>query len=145
MSRKNTPPSYTDPGGPSIVEFHSYRLSPFGPALQKTKNKKQKSSIKEKFTEHRQRYKSVSVLQSSRHQDDSPPRQSIKTPTKHVIDRMHIFVDKTCVLKANKKILLTGKNRRTTTSKKLEFRRTYIYIIKHSITILNLIITFATR
>ena len=40
MSRKNTPPSYTDPGGPSIVEFHSYRLSPFGPALQKTKNKK---------------------------------------------------------------------------------------------------------
>lgn len=58
---------------------------------------------------------------------------------------MHIFVDKTCVLKANKKILLTGKNRRTTTSKKLEFRRTYIYIIKHSITILNMVITFATR
>lgn len=34
MSRKNTPPSYTDPGGPNIVDTHSYRLSPFGPALQ---------------------------------------------------------------------------------------------------------------
>lgn len=33
MSRKKTPPSYTEPGGPSIVETHSYRLSPFGPAL----------------------------------------------------------------------------------------------------------------
>lgn len=34
MSRKNTPPSYTEPGGPRIVDTHSYRLSPFGPALQ---------------------------------------------------------------------------------------------------------------
>jgi len=34
MSRKNTPPSYTDPGGPSMVDTHSYKLSPFGPALQ---------------------------------------------------------------------------------------------------------------
>lgn len=34
MSRKNTPPSYTDPGGPRIVDTHSYRLSLFGPALQ---------------------------------------------------------------------------------------------------------------
>lgn len=34
MSRKKTPPSYTEPGGPRIVETHSYRLSPFGPALQ---------------------------------------------------------------------------------------------------------------
>lgn len=34
MSRKNTPPSYTEPGGPKIVDTHSYRLSPFGPALQ---------------------------------------------------------------------------------------------------------------
>lgn len=34
ISRKNTPPSYTDPGGPKIVETHSYRLSPFGPAEQ---------------------------------------------------------------------------------------------------------------
>lgn len=33
MSRKNIPPSYTDPGGPNIVETHSYKLSPFGPAL----------------------------------------------------------------------------------------------------------------
>lgn len=139
MSRKNTPPSYTDPGGPSIVEFHSYRLSPFGPALQKTK-KKQKIKHKRKV------YGTPVALQICfSFIVISPPRQSIKTPTKHVIDRMHIFVDKTCVLKANKKILLTGKNRRTTTSKKLEFRRTYIYIIKHSITILNMIITFATR
>lgn len=34
MSKKKTPPSYTDPGGPRIVDTHSYRLSPFGPALQ---------------------------------------------------------------------------------------------------------------
>lgn len=34
MSRKNTPPSYTEPGGPSIVDTHSYKLSPLGPALQ---------------------------------------------------------------------------------------------------------------
>lgn len=34
MSRKKTPPSYTEPGGPRIVETHSYKLSPFGPALQ---------------------------------------------------------------------------------------------------------------
>ncbi len=34
MSRKKTPPSYTDPGGPRIVDTHSYRLSPLGPALQ---------------------------------------------------------------------------------------------------------------
>lgn len=34
ISRKNTPPSYTDPGGPRMVETHSYRLSPLGPALQ---------------------------------------------------------------------------------------------------------------
>lgn len=33
MSKKKTPPSYTEPGGPSIVETHSYKLSPFGPAL----------------------------------------------------------------------------------------------------------------
>ncbi len=33
-SRKKTPPSYTDPGGPRIVDTHSYRLSPLGPALQ---------------------------------------------------------------------------------------------------------------
>ena len=34
MSRKKTPPSYTEPGGPRIVDTHSYKLSPFGPALQ---------------------------------------------------------------------------------------------------------------
>ena len=34
MSRKNTPPSYTEPGGPRMVETHSKRLSPLGPALQ---------------------------------------------------------------------------------------------------------------
>jgi len=34
ISRKKTPPSYTEPGGPRIVETHSYILSPFGPALQ---------------------------------------------------------------------------------------------------------------
>lgn len=34
MSRKNTPPSYTEPGGPRMVDTHSYKLSPFGPALQ---------------------------------------------------------------------------------------------------------------
>lgn len=34
MSRKKTPPSYTEPGGPNIVETHSYKLSPLGPALQ---------------------------------------------------------------------------------------------------------------
>lgn len=34
MSKKNTPPSYTEPGGPRIVDTHSYRLSLFGPALQ---------------------------------------------------------------------------------------------------------------
>lgn len=34
ISRKNTPPSYTEPGGPSIVDTHSYKLSPLGPALQ---------------------------------------------------------------------------------------------------------------
>ena len=34
MSRKKTPPSYTEPGGPRMVETHSKRLSPFGPALQ---------------------------------------------------------------------------------------------------------------
>ena len=34
MSRKKTPPSYTDPGGPRMVDTHSYRLSPLGPALQ---------------------------------------------------------------------------------------------------------------
>ena len=34
MSRKNTPPSYTDPGGPRMVDTHSYKLSPLGPALQ---------------------------------------------------------------------------------------------------------------
>ena len=28
MSKINTPPSYTDPGGPRIVLFHSNRLSP---------------------------------------------------------------------------------------------------------------------
>jgi hypothetical protein len=33
MSKKNTPPSYTEPGGPKIVLTHSYTLSPFGPAL----------------------------------------------------------------------------------------------------------------
>jgi hypothetical protein len=33
MSKKNTPPSYTDPGGPKIVDTHSYKLSPLGPAL----------------------------------------------------------------------------------------------------------------
>ena len=40
ISRKKTPPSYTDFGGPRIVEFHSYRLSPLGPALRKTNKKK---------------------------------------------------------------------------------------------------------
>ena len=34
MSKKKTPPSYTDPGGPRIVLTHSKRLSPLGPALQ---------------------------------------------------------------------------------------------------------------
>lgn len=34
MSKKNTPPSYTEPGGPRIVDTHSYKLSPFGPAEQ---------------------------------------------------------------------------------------------------------------
>lgn len=34
ISRKKTPPSYTDPGGPKIVDTHSYKLSPLGPALQ---------------------------------------------------------------------------------------------------------------
>lgn len=34
ISRKKTPPSYTEPGGPKIVDTHSYKLSPFGPALQ---------------------------------------------------------------------------------------------------------------
>lgn len=33
MSKKKTPPSYTEPGGPRIVLTHSYILSPFGPAL----------------------------------------------------------------------------------------------------------------
>lgn len=33
MSKKKTPPSYTEPGGPRIVLTHSYTLSPFGPAL----------------------------------------------------------------------------------------------------------------
>lgn len=138
MSRKNTPPSYTDPGGPSIVEFHSYRLSPFGPALQK-KKKKKKINHKRKF------YGTPVALQICfRFMAISPPRQSTKTSSKHVIDRMHIFDDKTSVLKVNTKILLTF-YLRTTTGKKLELRKTYIYIIKHSITILNMIITFATR
>jgi len=34
MSRKKTPLSYCDPGGPKIVDAHSYKLSPLGPALQ---------------------------------------------------------------------------------------------------------------
>lgn len=34
ISKKNTPPSYTEPGGPKIVDTHSYKLSPFGPAEQ---------------------------------------------------------------------------------------------------------------
>jgi hypothetical protein len=34
MSKKKTPPLYGDPGGPMIVLTHSYKLSPFGPALQ---------------------------------------------------------------------------------------------------------------
>lgn len=34
MSRKKTPPAYGDPPGPMMEETHSYRLSPFGPALQ---------------------------------------------------------------------------------------------------------------
>lgn len=34
MSKKKTPPSYGEPGGPSIVDTHSYKLSPLGPALQ---------------------------------------------------------------------------------------------------------------
>ena len=34
MSKKKTPPSYTDPGGPRIVDTHSYMLSPLGPALE---------------------------------------------------------------------------------------------------------------
>jgi len=33
MSKKKTPPSYTEPGGPKIVLTHSNTLSPFGPAL----------------------------------------------------------------------------------------------------------------
>lgn len=33
ISKKKTPPSYTEPGGPKIVLTHSYTLSPFGPAL----------------------------------------------------------------------------------------------------------------
>lgn len=33
MSKKKTPPSYTEPFGPSIVDTHSYKLSPLGPAL----------------------------------------------------------------------------------------------------------------
>ena len=33
MSRKKTPPSYGEPGGPRMVDTHSYRLSPLGPAL----------------------------------------------------------------------------------------------------------------
>lgn len=33
MSKKKTPPSYTEPGGPKIVLTHSYTLSPLGPAL----------------------------------------------------------------------------------------------------------------
>lgn len=33
ISRKKTPPSYTEPGGPRIVDTHSKRLSPFGLAL----------------------------------------------------------------------------------------------------------------
>jgi len=37
MSRKNTPPSYTEPGGPKMVDTHSYKLSPLGPALQQNK------------------------------------------------------------------------------------------------------------
>lgn len=34
ISKKKTPPSYTEPGGPKIVETHSYKFSFFGPALQ---------------------------------------------------------------------------------------------------------------
>ncbi len=45
MSRKNTPPSYTEPGGPNIVEHHSYRLSPFGPALKIQKKKTDVRSV----------------------------------------------------------------------------------------------------
>lgn len=37
MSRKKTPPSYTEPGGPKMVDLHSYMLSPLGPALQREK------------------------------------------------------------------------------------------------------------
>ena len=33
MSRKKTPPSYTEPGGPKMVETQSKRLSPLGLAL----------------------------------------------------------------------------------------------------------------
>lgn len=34
MSRKNIPPEYGDPEGPSNVDTHSNKLSPFGPAEQ---------------------------------------------------------------------------------------------------------------
>lgn len=34
MSKKNMPPEYGDPEGPSNVETHSNKLSPFGPAEQ---------------------------------------------------------------------------------------------------------------
>jgi len=33
MSRKYTPVAYGDPLGPMIVDTHSYKLSPLGPAL----------------------------------------------------------------------------------------------------------------
>lgn len=34
MSKKKTPPEYGEPPGPMIVDTHSYRLSPLGPAEQ---------------------------------------------------------------------------------------------------------------
>ena len=34
LSRKKTPFAYGEPDGPRIVETHSYKLSPFGPAEQ---------------------------------------------------------------------------------------------------------------
>ena len=45
MSRKKTPPSYGEPGGPNIVDTHSYKLSPLGPALKiKLSNMEQKQN-----------------------------------------------------------------------------------------------------
>ena len=34
MSRKKTPPEYGEPDGPMMVDTHSKRLSPLGPAEQ---------------------------------------------------------------------------------------------------------------